>query len=128
MNSLLQFKVITRNLLTLLVLSMPLLVGAADTEVLKDPTMPLLNTLQGNSAALSGLQKEKEQKISLVLQGIVTKSGQKFAVINGQVLSQGQSIEGYKLTDIKGYGVELQGAQEEISLTLHKVNIKDSNE
>lgn len=95
--------------------------------MLKDPTMPLLSTFQGK-AALDASKESSEEQISLLLQAIILKSGQKFAVINGQVLSEGKHIEGYEVTSIEGDQVLLNSEEEALSLTLHKVNIKTSNE
>lgn len=95
-------------------------------EVLNDPTMPLFNVEHGIPMHNTKAEDEEIEEISLVLQGIVIKSGKKFAVINGQVLSEGQLIEGFQLKSINDYEVELQGEGDEgeLSLTLHKVKIK----
>lgn len=133
MSSLLQSNLLLRGLLLLSATCQVLPAAAsesarqADHEVLKDPTMPLLNTFAGRQGAGQG-EKEDEKQVPLVLQGIVLKSGKRFAVINGQVLSEGKTIEGYEVIRIAQDTVQLQGADEAFTLTLQKVTIKHSNE
>lgn len=129
MNSLLRYNMYITMFLVMTLALLPSVSMAQKTEVvevLNDPTMPLFNVEHGIPMHNTKAEDEEIEEISLVLQGIVIKSGKKFAVINGQVLSEGQLIEGFQLKSINDYEVELQGEGDEgeLSLTLHKVKIK----
>lgn len=132
MNSLLRYNPKTVKLLLAVLTLMPTLTIASNTEVIKDPTLPLFNLEHGLPMAQTSGEEKEEEEVPLFLQGIVNKSGKKFAVINDKVLSKGQLIEGYEIIEIKDYEVELKGKKEgeteQLLLTLHKVNIKNSND
>ncbi len=127
MNVLLPYKSICQLLVGLVGLSSLTCVA----NVIKDPTMPLLN-LNGTGLAGSVVEKEEEKATSLILQSVIVQNGRKIAVINNQLVLVGQKIEGYKVTGIVPYGAELLGEGERIgeklSLTLYKANIKITNE
>ncbi|MCJ8273200.1 MAG: hypothetical protein MJK04_27840 [Psychrosphaera sp.] len=127
MNVLLPYKPMRQLLVGLVGLSSLTCVA----DVVRDPTMPLLN-LKGGGLVGSAVEKEEKKATSLILQSVIVQNGRKIAVINNQLVLVGQKIEGYKVTGIVPYGAELQGEGErdgeKLSLTLYKANIKISNE
>jgi hypothetical protein len=98
--------------------------GAGMANVYKDPTMPLVD-LTGANRDRDTLKVEEQIKgADLRLHSVIVKDGKKIAVINNQMVTVGQVIEGYTLTEIIPYGAKLRDESDKVSLTLLQVNIK----
>ncbi|WDE10958.1 hypothetical protein [Thalassomonas haliotis] len=74
-----------------------------------DPTRPLV---PGQAAAAV------KNKGDIVLQSIIRKQQAYKAVINGAVVSQGDSINAYKVMEIRSSSVLLQSAENQLELSL----------
>lgn len=61
---------------------------------------------------------------NLELSEIMTSSGQRTAIINGMVLTEGESIEGYTITQIKPDAVYLQGVNGSLMIPLLSQQVK----
>jgi len=97
------------------------------SELIKDPTAPLISFNQAQ-IALSGDEKQKKQNTSLILQGVLVENGRKIAVINNQLVRIGEEIEGYIVTSIVDYSAQLSLEEETLSLSLVSENIKVSDD
>lgn len=80
---------------------------------LPDPTKPP----QWDPAQMKSAQ-------NLELSEIMTSSGHTVAIINGTVLTEGESIEGYTITKIKPDAVYLQGANGSLMIPLLSQHVK----
>lgn len=82
-----------------------------------DPTRPFGAIASANSSA---------KKSALVLQSIIKSKQAKKAVINGQVLTVGETYKGYKLVSINSKGVVLESSQGRMELSLFSGVIANS--
>lgn len=92
-----------------------------------DPTKPLIAL--GGYTGQSVVKVHKKKKQPLKLHSVITKGSQAIAVINRQPVKIGQRIEGYKVTAITPYGVQLNRNGKKLSLSLFNLKIrKNDNE
>ncbi|WDD98191.1 hypothetical protein [Thalassomonas actiniarum] len=84
-----------------------------------DPTRPLV---PGQTAAAI------KSKGDIVLQSIIRKQQAHKAVINGEVVSQGDSISGYRVVEIRPSSVLLKSAENQLELSLFSGAIFSSKE
>ena len=122
MNNLSLYKWILTGL-TLSCILPGLMVFPAKAEILKDPTMPLIDLNRDPMAARD--EPDQPKAASLTLQSVIVKGGRKLAVINNQLVKVGQVIEGYEVTRIAPYSADLLGEADTLSLTLMNVKIKN---
>lgn len=95
------------------------LVQAQQTDVLQDPTAPLVEMSQGSSTtgeSRAGLPK---------LQSVVLGNGPALAVLNGKSYRVGQQVDGYTLVAIHSDTVVLEkaGKRHAVSLFASKIRV-----
>lgn len=133
MKDLLQFKLDQigfRTLLWLLLFNCVigcLMVEAKASEILRDPTAPLVSFSHSSIKPEFG-EEEKKENTSLILQGVLIENGRKIAVINNQLVRIGEEIEGYIVTSIVDYSAQLSLEEETVLLSLVPENIKISDD
>ena len=122
MNNLLRY---SQQIIYTLVLGYFTIGQSFGSEIVKDPTRPLINfgsqPLDGDTNV-----EQKKSNTSLILQGVLVENGRKVAVINNQLVRVGEQIEGYTVTGIIPYGAQLSLEEETLSLSLVSENIKIS--
>ena len=74
-----------------------------DSRGRRDPFIPLVDKDSPESIRRSFLppQIEVELPVKLKLQGILSKSGEYFAIINSQIKKKGEDISGIKIKEIE---------------------------
>lgn len=122
MNNLLRY---SQHILSVLVFGYFAIGQSFGSQVVKDPTRPLIN-FSGQALENDANGEQKKSNTSLILQGVLVENGRKVAVINSQLVRVGEQIEGYTVTSIIPYGAQLSLEEETISLSLISENIKIS--
>ena len=87
-------QLLLQTLICVPVLLFPMAHGAADTALF-DPTQPLA-------------PKASAPRKNLTLESTFVSSGRRLAIINGQLLAPGDSIQGAKVIEIAPYEVKLR--------------------
>jgi hypothetical protein len=89
----------------------------AQCEILVDPSKPLgFQVKKERKAVRSSLQELPK------LQSIVIKAGKQQAILNNNLYQQGQSVNGYKITQIDAEKVLLEYQKKTYKLTLYSAN------
>lgn len=83
-----------------------------------DPLRPPAGFVAGETG-----QAEAPEE-ALVLQSVLISGAHREAVINGQLLTPGQSIRGYRLKSVDEQGARLEGPQGALTLKLLSVQIR----
>ena len=122
MNNLLRY---SHNLIIVLLLGYMVNGQAYASQIIKDPTRPLVNFGAKAIESDTSLQQNKSNT-ELILQGVLVENGRKVAVINNRLVRIGEQIEGYTVTGIIPYGAQLSLEEETLSLSLVSENIKIS--
>lgn len=122
MNNLLRY---SHNLIIALLLGYLVNGQAHGTQIIKDPTRPLVSFGVQAISDDTSLQQNKSNT-ELILQGVLVENGRKVAVINNRLVRIGEQIEGYTVTGIIPYGAQLSLEEETLSLSLVSENIKIS--
>lgn len=103
------------NQILIVSLFLPCLLQA---QVLRDPTQPknhINNTVKGT---------DQTPKSALALQSIIIKKGTRKAIISGNIVSQGERIDGYLVEQISATSVVLIRGVEKLKLELYDYEIK----
>lgn len=89
----------------------------AQSEVLVDPSKPLNFEVKKEPKVV----RTKRHKLPK-LQSIVIKAGKQQAILNNNLYQQGQSVNGYKITQIDAEKVLLEYQNKTYKLTLYSAN------
>jgi MSHA biogenesis protein MshK len=103
---------------------MPSQEASAEPSVgpLQDPTKPSLSVLQSN--VVLGEKIEKSEKEELLLQSVFSKKTGYIAIVSGQLVKSGGSVQGFTVTKISPKSITLKKGQIIKTLRLHKNDIK----
>lgn len=122
MNNLLRY---SQHIIVSLLLGYLAIGQAYGSQIVKDPTRPLVNFGEKTFVGDTNLE-QKKSNTALILQGVLVENGRKVAVINNRLVGVGEQIEGYTVTGIIPYGAQLSLEEETLSLSLISENVKIS--
>lgn len=90
---------------------------------LRDPTRP--NIMTNNDTSLPGDNADVSQVGGITLSGIVIQPGVRVAILNGQRVLQGESWQGFNVSQVGFYHVLLKNDETELTIRLsNSIDIK----